>query len=296
MCKPLCIDLYCGLGGWTEGFLAEGYSVIGFDNQRHQYGDSKYPGQLVIQDVLTLHGSQFKNAAVIVASPPCQNYSYLAMPWSRSKDPNNSKAAKTLRLKWETEGPDNRLFDACFRIQREACEAAGRYIPLIVENVRGAQPWVGRSARNYGSFHLWGDVPALMPITLKAVKTTGRSLSKDADAKWGTHNMGPGDKMAAEISANRDDGLKRPGEHSLLTGSPGNTSKGFNNWPKDESGADIMPDGTKIGGDWFSDPKSTCRKHGSRSQARKAASAQIAKIPFVLAEHIAKVYKPVAHV
>ena len=130
---------------------------------------------------------------VIVASPPCQNYSYLAMPWSRSKDPNNSKAAKALRRKWETEGPDNRLFDACFRIQREAIEAtrnvcrkcngcgmsvgcpfcepdgrtAARYIPLIVENVRGAQPWVGRSAWNYGSFHLWGDVPALMPINLK---------------------------------------------------------------------------------------------------------------------------------
>lgn len=29
--KPLAIDLYCGLGGWAEGFLAEGYNVIGFD-------------------------------------------------------------------------------------------------------------------------------------------------------------------------------------------------------------------------------------------------------------------------
>jgi hypothetical protein len=28
--KPLCIDLYCGLGGWAEGFLSEGYDVIGF--------------------------------------------------------------------------------------------------------------------------------------------------------------------------------------------------------------------------------------------------------------------------
>lgn len=24
--KPLAIDLYCGLGGWAEGFLAEGYA------------------------------------------------------------------------------------------------------------------------------------------------------------------------------------------------------------------------------------------------------------------------------
>ena len=29
--KPLAIDLYFGLGGWTEGLLAEGYDVVGFD-------------------------------------------------------------------------------------------------------------------------------------------------------------------------------------------------------------------------------------------------------------------------
>lgn len=214
--KPLCVDLFCGLGGWAEGFLAEGYDVIGFDIEVRPY-----PAQLVIQDVLTLHGSQFKNAAVIVASPPCQNYSYLAMPWSRSKT-DNSQAAKAMRRKWETEGPDNWLFDACLRIQREACEAAGHYIPLLIENVRGAEPWVGRAAWKYGSFFLWGDVPALMPIGGKAIGV----------------------------------------------------------------------EGLKIGGDWFSDSQSTCRRHSSRSPARKMASAQIAKIPFPLSQHIARVYKP----
>jgi site-specific DNA-cytosine methylase len=36
--KPLCIDLFCGLGGWSEGFLAEGYHCVGFDIERHDYG------------------------------------------------------------------------------------------------------------------------------------------------------------------------------------------------------------------------------------------------------------------
>jgi hypothetical protein len=40
------------------------------------------------------------------------------------------------------------------------------------------------------------------------------------------------------------------------------------------------------------DPNNTCRKCGSRSNARKIASALIAKIPFELAAHIARVYKP----
>ena len=130
--------------------MAEGYRVIGFDIERHDYGTGGYPGQLVLQDVLTLHGSQFRDAAVIVASPPCQAYSYRAMPWKR---------AKALLP------PDNSLFEACFRIQREASEAASRYIPLIVENVRGANKWVGRAKSHFGSYYLWGDVPALMPIT-----------------------------------------------------------------------------------------------------------------------------------
>ena len=78
---PLAVDLFCGLGGWAQGFLAEGYRVVGFDTERHDYGDGCYPGELVLQDVLTLRGSQFRRAACIVASPPCQEYSYRAMPW-----------------------------------------------------------------------------------------------------------------------------------------------------------------------------------------------------------------------
>jgi hypothetical protein len=278
---PLAIDLFCGLGGWTEGLLAEGYRVIGFDNERHVYGDAKYPGQLVIQDVLTLHGSQFKDAALIVASPPCQAYSYRAMPWKRAK---------------ALPPPDNALFEACFRLQREAIEAAGHFIPLVVENVCGAQKWVGRARWHFGSFYLWGDVPALMPIVRKRVQ----KFNPDGTAH------GIGSWFAIADSKNRGASVRRISE--------AHRSKSF-----EKGYGAVTDDGVKHGGDCFNDPawagkqggtkqpgiggtrkngkgdawfQDGAAQHGSKSNARKAASAAIAKIPYPLARHIAAAWKP----
>ncbi len=252
--KPLAIDLFCGLGGWTDGLLAEGYDVIGFDIEQHEYGDHRYPGQLVIQDVRTLHGSQFKSAALIVASPPCQQYSYRAMPWKLAK------AAPP---------PDNTLFEACFRIQREACEAADRHIPLIVENVRGAQKWIGRARWNFGSFYLWGDVPALMPITFKGSKVPGFRFD--------------GTGRSFQTASVELTGIKN-----------GGTGSWFGDYAS--NGRDLIANGIKQGGDWFNAAQpSISRRCSSKSKARKKASALIAKIPLPLSRHIATTFHPIAH-
>jgi hypothetical protein len=161
-------DLFCGLGGATEGFLTEGWKCIGVDVEQHQYGGHRYPAQLWIQDILTIHGSQLRDAYFLWASPPCQFFSYCAMPWTKAKALAAAVRADPARLEKELA-----LFNACFRIQREACEAAGRHIPLIVENVRGAQKWVERARWNFGSFYLWGNVPALMPPTFEGIKQGG---------------------------------------------------------------------------------------------------------------------------
>jgi len=249
--QPLAIDLFCGLGGWTEGLLAEGYRVVGFDIEAHDYGDGKrYPAQLVLQDVLTIHGRQFKDAALIVASPPCQEFSYMAMPWSRAK-----AIAREYREGKRDTKKLTALFNACFRIQREAIEASGHFIPMVVENVRGAQPWVGRARWNFGSYYLWGNVPALMPITVGRVRDGIAPINgfKSTGMNW------------SDRSIKGQDFTRIAGEQC----------------------------GVKQGGDWFSQgSRGVSLKTGSHSKARKAASAAIAKIPFPLARWIARVWKP----
>lgn len=300
MTEPLAIDLYCGLGGWAEGFLSEGYRVDGFDIERHDYGTGGYPGFLVLQDVLTLHGSQFKDAAVIVASPPYQAYSYRAMPWSRAK---------------ALPPPDNSLFEACFRIQREASEAAGRYIPLIVENVRGAQKWVGRAKANFGSYYLWGDVGmvgkrvvaghlrfGVSVAPVKAIKNNGGSWFAVAHNTTSGHGQNPdGRKLPGNgfksQGMNWSDRSKRGQDFTRVAGhqAMGRKQSMGGSWYGDyEDFKNKVGEHIKQGGDWVGREcqSSMSRLYSSKDPRRKAASAQIAKIPFPLAQHIARVFKP----
>ncbi len=282
--------------------------MVGFDTERHDYSTGGYPGQLVLQDVLTLHGSQFRDATVIVASPPCQAYSYRAMPWSRAK---------------ALPPPDNSLFEACFRIQREASEAAGRYIPLVVENVRGAQKWVGRAKANFGSYYLWGDVGMVGRRVVAGVPRFGVSVAPmgrttaEQGLKWGdcngkrfderpkgnvaAHREGTGLKLAGNNSGRRwedrpvqrlCDATKVPGLNWSDHGSPDYKPKGFNVTAAQRYREEMGTDHIKQGGDWFGKDcqSSMSRRFGSKSDSRKAASAAIAKIPFPLAQYIARTF------
>lgn len=203
----------------------------------------------------------------------------MAQPWDRSK--------REMRWQnWERTSPFgdfqlNRLFDACFRIAAEAG------VPIVVENVCGAQKWVGRAAWHYGSYYLWGDVPALMPITRSSVKASGQDWNNYA--------------KTGEVSPHwRLEGAKTLGHV--------NQGDGFSHTRHLTNQRES--DAVKGGGDWFSDPANPFRyfkqsgtsgdawfdkgiaAHGSQSSARKAASALIAEIPFDLAQHIARVFKP----
>jgi site-specific DNA-cytosine methylase len=357
--KPLVIDLFCGLGGWSEAFIAEGYRAVGFDIEAHDYGSGGYPGELVLRDIRSINGAELVKEygvpAVIVASPPCQEFSYMAMPWSKAKEKMRKILADPAEQKRLTD-----LFNQCFRIQREVSAAAGHYVPMVVENVKGAQRWVGRSRFNFGSFHLWGDVPALMPIPGKVRKTPEGSWDTTRENYNADHNwqetgikqkgsMTPGEKrwcrngvaplpegVKAGISWSKS-GAGNPGvsfQTAAVLKGEGNKTAGMN-WSDrskkgqdftrvagrqavegvkqpSESGRRTAPgngarftsrdcgnEGVKVG-DWLERDKVTGKRvlrgpraTGSKSKARKQASAEIAKIPPPLASWIARCFKPV---
>ena len=61
-----------------------------------------------------------------------------------------------------------------------------------------------------------------------------------------------------------------------------------------QNAVEIAAEAIKLGGDWFGGYRKGQgpRNHGSKSNARKHASALIAKIPFPLAQYIARCFKP----
>jgi hypothetical protein len=138
---------------------------------------------------------------------------------------------------------------------------------MVVENVRGAQPWVGPAAWNYGSYYLWGDVPALMPNVVSDPQEPRLPLRRIRQVVPERERQPP---------------RRRP-EGAELTGrspAPGQGARFTSIEPAEGR------KGAGAGAAWFD--QNLCQL-SSKSSARKAASAKIAKIPFALSSHIARV-------
>lgn len=203
--RPVALDLCVGLGGWAEGLIDAGFYVIGVDieDMFAALGEPRPEHfELVIADICKINGADYAHVSLIVGSSPCPDFSYRAMPWKRAK----AMHAPFLGMF---------LFWQQFRIQREASEAKGEHIPMVVENVRGAQPWVGRAEWSAGSMYFWGDVPALMPqhkhIKVQSFRFDGSGGSFQTASVRRTAN-GTGERFTSIEPASRwfNDGPRSP--------------------------------------------------------------------------------------
>lgn len=143
MKKPLMIDLCCGRGGWSKGFIAAGWRCIGYDIKEQP----DYPDTFRRRDLLKLDVMDLVQADFICASTPCEQFSLFRM---KHFFPNPPYPAIGLQL---------------FQHAATILIQSGR--PFIMENVHAAQQFVGPSVQHCGSFHLWGSgVPPIFPAHL----------------------------------------------------------------------------------------------------------------------------------
>jgi len=70
------LDLYCGLGGWSDGLATEGFKVLGVEIDEEIARLYKHP--CLVADVRDLDGRQFRTFDVIVGSPPCRDFLIIA--------------------------------------------------------------------------------------------------------------------------------------------------------------------------------------------------------------------------
>ncbi len=176
----VAIDLCCGRGGWARGLRAAGFKVIGYD-VREFIPDGRssalaakgvllerYPGIFIRADIRTLTGRLFRSdAKLIVGSPPCTEFS--RWDWDmafRRSHPDFPFCCKHLEL-----------VETVFRIAKEA------NVPLVLENVRGLERWIGPARAHYGPYYLWGDVPALLPDVDQRATFKGKFRSPGARAE-----------------------------------------------------------------------------------------------------------------
>ena len=289
--KPVALDLCCGMGGWTDGLLSAGWDVIGFDITQWP----GYNGKLMQGDVRHVHITHDSNGTwfvsirpssdteswlewplpskplLVCASPPCQEFSYSRFPFKKARE------------KFTKENPpDSTIWRACERIAAE-CHA-----PLILENVRNAQYWMGKAVRNCGSFYLWGDIPVLLPMG-KFQKGFGRvkDIVNPSDP-WGGFGG----------SSYQSRGGKGPLNRKRISGFPGEMERVVPVYPQGG-----QPETESLQGQGCSTKKMTgsvkYRKiHGSEqaghagTDARKLWSAKAAMIPIELSTWIGECFYP----
>lgn len=145
------LDLFCGRLGWSRAFAARGWECVGVDLVRPsdipsgcEFVDMNALDVLWVGDGFRLlcKFPQVRNFDFICASSPCEQFS-------------------TMR-NFSPPVPYPEMGIALFNHTRGICEASG--VPYVMENVAGAQKYVGRSAANCGSYHLWGSgIPPILP-------------------------------------------------------------------------------------------------------------------------------------
>lgn len=166
-------DACAGLGGASAAMRQRGWDVLTLDV------DPAF-GCDVTADLLTYH---YDGPPVDLAwfSVPCDEFARLSMPWTRARLPVGFE-------------PSMALVNAARRL---IAEIQPRF--WVIENVRGAVPYLGQPQAKVGPFHLWGTFPDVGQPRLNARKK--ESMSSSARAERAMIPYGLSEAMALAVES-----------------------------------------------------------------------------------------------
>jgi site-specific DNA-cytosine methylase len=174
------IDLCCGYGGWTQGFQDAGYEVVGYDIKKYP----GYMGELIIQDINTLDASKLKGIDVIVASPPCIEFSIVSMLSYKA----GTRAAPN---------PEQGLI-LVKRCKQIIDEVKPKF--WAIENVRGAvkhfKPLLGNPKMKNPPWFIWGNFPSFLMEVSNHFRKEQRFVSSKGKKQF---RMRKGDSRTCKI-------------------------------------------------------------------------------------------------
>lgn len=142
------LDLFCGLGGWSDGLVMEGFDVVGVEIEPKIA--MLYKHRCMVADVRELNGEGFRGFDLIVGSPPCRDFSMLsslAFRWKKPLDVDNGLS----------------MVNAFLRIVEEAHPKF-----WLMENVKGLVEHLNLKPRCYPRLAhnmkrvFWGEFPQFL--------------------------------------------------------------------------------------------------------------------------------------
>lgn len=144
------LDLFCGLGGWSDGLALEGFEVLGVEINQEIAELYKHP--VIVEDVRNLEPEELKGYDLIIGSPPCRDFSTIGRLFGhRWKDPP------------DPEGRGLELVNAFLTIMEIA-----KPIYWLMENVPQLEDFLGIKPRTTAMIgesmrrSFWGNYPAFV--------------------------------------------------------------------------------------------------------------------------------------
>jgi DNA (cytosine-5)-methyltransferase 1 len=90
------LDVFCGLGGVSNGFALEGFDVLGIDIE--DMPTKGYKHKFLRADIRDLKGEDYRGYDVIWGSPPCRDFSQIGLLYGKKwkNPPNPQKGIETI--------------------------------------------------------------------------------------------------------------------------------------------------------------------------------------------------------